>query len=281
MKVTQAGFLRAFIKMADDGAKMGWHERNGGNLSLRLLPEEADEVGSEFREGSFVELDDPVPGLGGEFFLVSGSGKYFSNIASDPSGNLCIVRLDEKGEGYRILWGLDRGGRPTSEFLSHLKNHAAIRQRDENLRIVYHCHPANLIALSFILPPDEVIFTRELFEMMPECAMVFPEGVGVVSWEVPGSTILADKTSKIMREKNAAIWMCHGAFACGRDFDETFGLMHTMEKAGEILVKVRSMSDRKENPVTADMLRALSKAYDLGIDEKYLYERKSGRIGER
>ena len=28
------------------------------------------------------------------------------------------------------------------------------------------------IALSFILPPDEVIFTRELFEMMPECAMV-------------------------------------------------------------------------------------------------------------
>ena len=273
--------VRAFIKMADDGAKMGWHERNGGNLSCRLLPKEVSELRGDLGEGSFETLPGAVPELGGEFFLVTGSGKYFSNIASDPRGNLCIAELDEKGENYRIVWGLEGGGRPTSEFLSHLKNHAVIRQRDEDLRIVYHCHPENLIALSFVLPPDEVIFTRELFEMMPECAMVFPEGVGVVSWEVPGSAVLADKTSKIMREKNAAIWMCHGAFACGRDFDETFGLMHTMEKAGEILVKVRSMSDRKENPVTADMLRALSKAYDLGIDEKYLYERKSGRIGER
>lgn len=34
-----------------------------------------------------------------------------------------IIELDEKGENYRILWGLVNGGRPTSELPSHLMNH--------------------------------------------------------------------------------------------------------------------------------------------------------------
>lgn len=40
MEVLDEGFIRSFIRMADDGWKQGWHERNGGNLSVpskRLL----------------------------------------------------------------------------------------------------------------------------------------------------------------------------------------------------------------------------------------------------
>lgn len=30
MKVLESKFMQDFIKMADDGYKQGWHERNGG-----------------------------------------------------------------------------------------------------------------------------------------------------------------------------------------------------------------------------------------------------------
>lgn len=33
-----------------------------------------------------------------------------------------MIELDEKGENYRIVWGLVNGGRPTSELPSHLMN---------------------------------------------------------------------------------------------------------------------------------------------------------------
>ena len=37
MKILESKFVQGFIKMADDGYKQGWHERNGGNLSFRQL----------------------------------------------------------------------------------------------------------------------------------------------------------------------------------------------------------------------------------------------------
>ena len=44
MKVLDSEFAKDFIKLADDGWKHGFHERNGGNLSYRIKPEEVDEV---------------------------------------------------------------------------------------------------------------------------------------------------------------------------------------------------------------------------------------------
>ena len=41
MKILDAKFVQDFIKMANDGFLQGWHERNGGNLSYRLKPEES------------------------------------------------------------------------------------------------------------------------------------------------------------------------------------------------------------------------------------------------
>ena len=40
MKVLDMTFVQGFIRMADDGFRLSWHERNGGNLSYRIKPEE-------------------------------------------------------------------------------------------------------------------------------------------------------------------------------------------------------------------------------------------------
>ena len=46
MNFLDAEFVKGFIRMADDGWQQGWHERNGGNLSYRVKPDEVDTVRS-------------------------------------------------------------------------------------------------------------------------------------------------------------------------------------------------------------------------------------------
>ena len=271
-----------FIKTCTDGWLQGWHERNGGNLSYRMNAEEVEEVRSELNEDAeYREIGAEVPGLANEYFMVTGSGKYFRNVELDFEDNVAIIHLDETGTKYKIVYGLINGGRPTSELPSHLMNLEVLKQRDAELRVVYHCHPVNIIALTFVLPLNDEVFTRELWEMMTECPIIFPKGIGVVEWMVPGGREIGEKTSEIMKSKNVAVWAHHGMFVCGHDFDETFGLMHTVEKSAEILVKVMSMSNVKRNTIEPQDFRDLQKPFNITLDEKYLYEKKSNRIGER
>ena len=140
-------------------------------------------------------------------------------------------------------------------------------------RVIYHAHPANIIALTFVLPLTDEAFTRELWEMATECPVVFPAGVGVVPWMVPGGRDIAVATSELMKQYDVAIWAHHGMFASGEDFDLTFGLMHTVEKSAEILVKVRSMSPTKLQTITPDEFRRLAKDFGVDLPEKFLFEK--------
>ena len=273
MKVLDAEFVKGFIRMTADGWDQGWHERNGGNLSYRIKTEEAESIKENFKPRDWQDIGTEVPTLSGEFFLMTGSGKYFRNVQLDPEANICIIEVDETGTKYRILWGLRDGGCPTSELPSHLMNLEVKKKIDPNYRVVYHAHPANVIALTFVLPLDEKVFTRELWEMFTECPMVFPEGVGVVPWMVPGSREIAIATSKVMEKYDLAIWAHHGLFAAGVDFDTTFGLMHLVEKSAEILVKVLSMTPQKAQTVQPDDFRHLAKDLDLTLPEEFLYEK--------
>lgn len=161
--------------MTDDGWNQGWHERNGGNLSYRMKPEEIEEVKEDLTPGEWRPIGTSVPKLTGEFFTVTGSGKYFRNVTIDPEDSFCIIEIDDKGENYRICWGLVNGGRPTSELPSHLMNHEVkVIATEGKHRVIYHAHPANTIALTFVLPLTDEAFTRELWEMATECPVVFP-----------------------------------------------------------------------------------------------------------
>ncbi|MBQ6654455.1 MAG: rhamnulose-1-phosphate aldolase [Erysipelotrichaceae bacterium] len=271
-----------FTKICTDGWLQGWHERNGGNLSYRMRTEEVEEIRNLLNEDAeYRDIDGQVPALANEYFMVTGSGKYMRNVSLDFEDSVAVIHLNEDGSKYKIVYGLVNGGRPTSELSSHLMNLEVLKRRDDGLRVVYHAHPANTIALTFVLPLDEEVFTRELWEMLMECAVVFPQGVGLVEWTVPGGKEIGLKTAEIMKSRNVAVWAHHGMFVCGHDFDEAFGLMQTVEKAAEILVKVMSITDRKRNTIPPQGFRDIAQTYDLEIDEKYLYEKNSDIIGER
>ena len=95
MSILDVKFVQGFIRMCNDGWEQGWHERNGGNLSYRMKPEEVEEV-KEFlsEDGEWKEIGTGVPKLAGEYFMVTGSGKYFRNAILDPEDSICIIELD-------------------------------------------------------------------------------------------------------------------------------------------------------------------------------------------
>ena len=138
-------------------------------------------------------------------------------------------------------------------------------------RVIYHAHPANLIAMTYILPLNAKEFTRALWKSATECPVVFPGGVGVVPWMVPGGKDIALATSELMKEYDAAVWAHHGLFVSGPDFDTTFGLMHTIEKAAQIYILARSAGQGKIlQTIEDDDLRAIAKEFGVTLREEFL-----------
>ena len=140
-------------------------------------------------------------------------------------------------------------------------------------RVIYHAHTTNVIALTFVLSLEDKVFTRELWEMATECPVVFPDGIGVVPWMVPGGREIAVATSELMKKYDVAIWAHHGMFASGEDFDLTFGLMHTVEKSAEILVKMLSMQPNKRQTIMVQDFKDLARDFGVTLPEEFLYEK--------
>lgn len=264
--------VQRFVRMCQDGWEQGWHERNGGNLTYRMTEEEVGECRPFLSgNGDSIPLGVTAENLAGEYFIATGSGKYFRNISLCPQENICICKLNGRGDAYQILWGLTKGGRPTSEFPSHIMNHSVRKAATNGTnRVIYHAHVPAVIAMTYILPLAAKDFTLALWQSATECPVVFPGGVGVVPWMVPGGADIAHATSELMKEYDAAVWAHHGLFCSGPDFDTTFGLMHTIEKAGDIYMRVISSGKRILQTITSDNLRAIAKEFGVTLREEFL-----------
>lgn len=254
-------FIKEVCKLTSNLYRLGWDERNGGNISY-IIPEE--EV-AEYLDLSKVIRSIPIKfngaSLVGKIFLVTGTGKYFKNIEDDPECNLGIVRMAENGKEVELLWGFNDGNGPTSELPAHLMTHIERLAIDPNHRVVMHCHPTNLIAMTFIHSLDEREFTRTLWKMITECLVVFPDGVGVLPWMVCGDEEIGLKTAEKMKEYRTVVWAQHGIFGTGTTLDEAFGLIETIEKAAEIYMKIAHLPIKQF--ITDDQFKALAKAFGL------------------
>ena len=273
--VTHAPFVQRFLHLCDDGWLQGWHERNGGNLTYRLTPEEVNSVRPGFSDtpGAWIDLGFSEPSLGGAFFLVTGSGAYMHNVLAAPAANIGIVELNADASAYRVVWGLTER-KPTSELPTHIMNHAIrMAATDGACRVIYHAHPNNIIAMTFVEPLEPRAFSRALWKAMTECVVVFPEGVGVVPWMVPGGIEIGRATSEQMKRYSAVIWAQHGMFVSGATFDETFGLMHCIEKAADIYFRARTMNGGSadfRNTITDEGLAQIGEEFGVESNREFL-----------
>lgn len=263
-QIQSSWFVQGMIKATYDMWLKGWDERNGGNVSLRLLESDIISFKNDFYQNPrHVTLTQDVSKLANQYFIVTGSGKFFRNVILDPAETLAVVKIDEQGKGYYIMWGLINGGLPTSELAAHLQSHIVRIEKSQGKdRVIMHCHATNLIALTYVLELDTAVITRLLWEMSTECLVVFPDGVGVVPWMVPGKDEIGYATAQEMAKHTLVLWAFHGVFGTGQTLDEAFGLIDTAEKSAEVLVKVLSMGGKRQT-ITTEQFRLLAQRFDV------------------
>ena len=266
--IMSAPFLVEMIRTTTNMYNHGWDERNGGNISLLL--EESDVA--PYVDTNAVLRTIPTgfdaPSLAGKYFLVTGTGKYFKNVQYDPAANLGLIRIGADGKTAELLWGYSDGGRFTSELPAHLMSHMARLQVNPDNRVVMHCHPANLLAMTYVHDLSERAFTRTLWQMCTECIVVFPDGVNVLPWMVCGTNEIGEATAEKMATARLVVWAQHGIYGAGADLDETFGLIETAEKGAEIYMKIAHLPWKQT--ITDEQLHLLEERFGVKGREGYL-----------
>ena len=102
MDIKTAPFVQEMCRTTANMYRLGWDERNGGNISYMLDEKEVAEyldlnnvirviplMGVE--EGKF-----DCSALAGKIFIVTGTGKYFKNVQEDPE----VMGLQRRRKNY-------------------------------------------------------------------------------------------------------------------------------------------------------------------------------------
>ena len=266
--ILTANFMVEFIRTVTNMYAHGWDERNGGNISLMLDANEVREYLDLTNVFRTIPTGFSAPELDGRIFLVTGTGKYFKNVQYAPDINLGVIRIANGGTEAELLWGFSDGGKFTSELPAHMMSHIARLKVDPANRVVMHCHPANLLAMTYVHDLDEVKFTRTLWQMCTECILVFPDGVNVLPWMLCGTNVIGNATAEKMKTARLVVWAQHGIYGAGRDLDETYGLIETAEKAAEIYLKIAHLP--LVNTITDEQLHLLEARFGVKARAGYL-----------
>jgi len=265
LKKTSRSSLKQVVRDIGEVARFlwerGWAERNAGNLSVDITDITPESRGTREQLHKINGRMTPLE-LAGRTFYVTATGSKFRETASDPEENLLMIRIAGDLRGYRILG--DRGGgvtRPTSELATHLRIHGFLRKRGLPQKAVLHTHPIYLIALTHLKAyGSEKAVNRLLWMMHPEVKVVLPEGVGLVPYRCPGTSLLAEATLKSLKDHRVVLWEKHGCAAIGRDIWEAFDLVDTVNKAAQAFFLCR-MAGYEPEGLNARQLRELERLW--------------------
>ena len=166
--IFNAPFVEEMKKVTANMYRLGWDERNGGNISYMLETEQVAEYLDLDKVIRTIPMGFDATDLIGKIFIVTGTGKYFKNVEFDPENNLGIVRIAKDGTTAELLWGFADGGKFTSEFPAHLMSHMARLKQDPQHRIVMHTHPTYTLAMTHVHELDDKKFTHTIWEMCTE-----------------------------------------------------------------------------------------------------------------
>lgn len=266
--ILTAPFVEEMKNTTANMYRLGWAERNGGNISYML---------DETQVSQYLDLDNVIrtiptgfdaKELIGKIFIVTGTGKYFKNVKDDPENNLGIIRIAKDGTTAELLWGYKDGGKFTSELPAHLMSHMARLKVDPENRVVMHSHPTNTLAMNYVHELDEKKLTHTLWEMCTECIVVFPDGVGVLPWMLCGTNSIGEATAKKMEEFRLVIWGMHGIYGAGKTMDETFGLIETVEKAAQIYMLTAGLP--RVNTIKDSEMKELAEFFGVKYRKDFL-----------
>lgn len=268
MNISNAEFIKEIIETTSNMYRLGWNERNGGNISVLVTDDEIAPYRNQLKEKRKLPFPVAFKELSNKYFVVTGTGKYFKNVCTAPETSLGLIRIAEDGTYASLLWGFNDGGSFTSEIVLHLDAHIQRIKAGDNQHVVIHAHPANIVAMTHIHSWDEKEFSLTLWNMITECVVIFPEGVAVLPWMVSSSTGIGEASAKKFEDFRILIWALHGIIATGTSLDEAFGLIETVEKAAEIYMKIATNTEVQN--IDKSMLREVARDFNLKVKDGWL-----------
>ena len=175
--------------------------------------------------------------------LTFGSGGNLSCRLDDrtmlitPSGTCKGLLEQEQMIRVDIETGEHEGGRPSMETPFH----SGIYRSRPEVGAIIHCHPLSCTALA-------VLGRRLRTALTPEGLMVLGDFVPIVAYGTPGSDDLADKLVRQLGVSRACLMQSHGALAVGRDLQDAFNRMETMEYMASLQLMVERTGDVEDLP---------------------------------
>ena len=239
----------------------GWAERNGGNITVNVTEFVDDEMKAMPAISEVKQIGVTLPALKGCYFFCKGTGKRMRDLARRPMENGSVIRILDDCASYVII--ADNAVMPTSELPSHLTVHAHLIETGSAYKATVHTHPIELVAMSHnkkFLGKD--VLTNILWSMIPETKAFCPLGLGVVSYELPGSNKLADATLKELEDYDVVLWEKHGVFAKGLDVMDAFDQIDVLSKSAKIYIDSKCMGFEPEGMSQAQ-LEEMTKAFNL------------------
>jgi len=238
----------------------GWAERNGGNLSVNLTA-----CVGEWVPGSPLLLSEFVLGrsfalLAGDVLYLTGTGTRMRDVAQRPFETGCFIRVGIDGR-HCEAWAV-KGVNPSSELPSHFAVQQFLKSEGKGYTAVLHTHPTELIALTHNrLFLESSYLTRTLWSMIPEARIFIQRGVGVIPYTMPGSSILAELTIKALAAHDVVLWEKHGALSVGKDIEDCFDNIDTLNKSAMIYMSAHMAGFQPEGLSDAQ-LNELGETYD-------------------
>lgn len=239
----------------------GWAERNGGNITVNItnIIDDAIKVLPPISEVKSIGIT--LPHLKDTYFYCKGTGKRMRDLARQPMENGSVIKILDDCAHYVII--ADNLVNPTSELPSHLAVHDYLIEIGSPYKATVHTHPIELVAMSHnkkFLQKD--VLTNILWSMIPETKAFCPLGLGIVSYELPGSAKLAEETLKQLEEYDVVLWEKHGVFAKGLDVMDAFDQIDVLSKSAKIYLDAKCMGFEPEG-MTEEQMKEMSIAFHL------------------
>ena len=239
----------------------GWAERNGGNIVVNVTEYIDDELKSLPAIAPVVPMAQELPNLKGCWLYCKGTNRRMRDLARFPMENGSIIRICDDCRSYEIV--ADNPVKPTSELASHLAIHSLMLKRGNGYKASLHTHPIELVALTHHRPfLEKDVLTRMLWSMIPETRAFCPKGLGIIPYEMPSSTALADATVAQLDEYDVVMWEKHGVCAVGPEIGEAFDQVDVLNKAALIYEASRNMGFVPEG-MSDEQMNELKEAFNL------------------
>lgn len=203
--------VEILAQIGDAGERMSQidaAEGAAGNISV-FVAGPLDDTG-RWPTQSTIDLPVAAPALAGGSVVVTGAGRRLRDVAEQPERAVCLLRIDDDGRRATLHAGV--GARPTSELNTHLSVHNDhVSRRGLQEHALVHAQPIHLTYLSHLARYQETTaFNRRLLRWQPETIVEFPEGIGVLPFQVPGSSDQMAVSTPALAAYRGIVWAHHG-----------------------------------------------------------------------